>query len=106
MMEKIKLTKRGQVIFRSICKGTYQDVGVETDQYELLILEKERLITIRYTTCGLEGNITRFGAAYYQFNPTLANPTIWDDTKYIITTSISILAILISAITLMLFVIG
>jgi len=75
-MEKIKLTKRGQELFRAILNDTFTQEGIIADQKELLILEKEGLITLRYNSYGIKGNVTRFGAAYSQFNPTLKNPSI------------------------------
>ena len=44
--------------------------------------------------------LTDRGKAYIASNPSLKNPTIWDDKKYIINTIISVAALIVAIIAL------
>ena len=48
----------------------------------------------------LAPQLTNKGRAYIATNPSLNNPTIWDDKKYIINTIISVLALVVAIIAL------
>ena len=79
----------------------YLDLYVEDDEPDLALLKEEGLIVLEYGKEGLYDTYpTDKGVAYYRFNPKLKNPTVWDDKKYIITTSISVLALAISVLSL------
>ena len=45
-------------------------------------------------------DLTDRGRAYIACNPTLKNPTIWDDRKYIINMIISVAALIVAIIAL------
>lgn len=99
-MKKIKLTDRCKVILRLLNDKQY--TPVPEDNKALLLLHEEGLISgNRYSsgeiyTC----RITPKGEAYIYSNPKLKNPSIWDDKKYLITTAISIAALIISIIAI------
>lgn len=99
-MEKIKLSDRCKDILREVNEKKYSPTS--EDQKALLLLHEEGLITgNRYSsgemyTC----RITPKGEAYLYSNPKLKNPSIWDDKKYLITTAISIVALIISIIAI------
>lgn len=98
-MEKIKLTKNAKRIFLLIWNKEKQDhPATKEDQMDLFLLKEENLITFKngpHGPCAL--NMTEHGIAYIRSNPKLKNPSIWDDKKYLINTTISILALLISS---------
>jgi len=96
-MEKIKLTNRGREIYHSIFNGTFSTQCNQADEGELLILEKEGFITTHYGPSGIDGiNLTKFGVAYYKFNPKLKNPTFLEDTKFVITTTLSLIILIVT----------
>lgn len=79
----------------------YPDQVLEEDLKVFMILENESLV---HGTKGKDGilapRLTAMGEAYIASNPKLKNPSIWEDTKYIINTTISIIALIISLIAL------
>ncbi len=101
-MEKIKLTDRCKDILRQLNEKKY--TPIPEDQKALLLLHEDGLIAgNRYSsgeiyTC----RITPKGEAYLYSNPKLKNPSIWDDKKYIITTAISVVALVVSTIAIIL----
>jgi len=99
-MEKIRLTKNAKRILRILNKS--EDLIIsETDEKDLYLLEQEELIELDgYKNGQPFPEITRKGISYILMNPTLSNPSIWDDKKYWITTGISVLAFLLSVIAL------
>ena len=102
-MDKIRLTKKGKEILIKLHKGEINSSNASTVDFEqanLLKVEnlvdfekslKDEIITI---------SLTDLGRAYILSNPKLKNPSIWDDKKYWITTSIAIAALFISIIAL------
>lgn len=97
-MEKVKLTNRCKEILRGLNDKTYKPLKEDNEALLLLheygFLAGNRLSTKEMQTC----RITPKGQAYLYDNPKLKNPSIWDDKKYIITTSIAVLALVISII--------
>lgn len=100
MMEKIKLSNRAKEILR-LLKDKKYNVN-DDDREDLNLLEMEglgsgqKLTDHSYNTF----RITDKGRAYIYSNPKLYNPSIWDDKKYIITTVISVLALILSLIAI------
>lgn len=97
-MEKIKLPKRCKEILLLSNKRQYK-YNIEDEVYLNLLVQEglgdgHRDITHKTTSFHINNN----GRAYLLSNPKLKNPSIWDDKKYLITTSIAILALLISVI--------
>ncbi len=99
-MEKVKLTDRCKEILIGLNDRTYQPLKEDNEALLLLheygFLAGNRLTTEEMQTC----RITPKGQAYLYYNPKLKNPSIWDDKKYIITTVISVVALIISIIAL------
>jgi len=93
MTEKIPLSKREKELFLSLINGNINEVydhSIE-DNRELFLLESKKLIKLSYMSGVMSGaSVTKFGWEYFCFNPTLKNPSIWDDQKYVITTILSI----------------
>lgn len=100
-MEKIKLTNKCKTILKGLNNKTYKP-KIEDNDALLLLHEYGLIAGNRYSsgevyTC----RITPKGEAYLYDNPKLSNPSIWDDKKYIITTVISVVALIISIIALL-----
>lgn len=98
-MEKIKLTENAKRLFLLMWNKEKNDRPItKEDRQDLFLLKEEGLITFKnspHGPCALD--ITERGIAYIRINPKLKNPSILDDKKYLINTTISILALLISA---------
>lgn len=99
-MEKIKLTKGAKEILRLLYAKKYEPQEKDYNDLNLLAIEGlafgQKLIGNQYNTF----TITDLGRAYIYSNPKLSNPSIWDDKKYIITTLISIIALILSLIAI------
>ncbi len=100
-MEKVKLTDRCKEILRGLNDKTYKPL--KEDNEALLLLHEYGFLTDKRLSGGEIYNcrITSKGEAYLYDNPKLNNPSIWDDKKYIITTVISVVALIISIIALL-----
>lgn len=104
-MDKIKLSKNQKVILNSLRDGNYSASIHDKDIDDIFVLKEFNLITAievsdksrRLLICP---ELTVRGKAYIASNPTLKNPTIWDDKKYIINTIISIAALIVAIIAL------
>lgn len=100
-MDRIKLSKEEKLLLKRLSARKYPDQVLEEDLKVFMILENESLV---YGTKGKDGilapRLTAMGEAYIASNPKLKNPSIWEDTKYIINTTISIIALIISLIAL------
>lgn len=100
-MDRIKLSKEEKLLLRRLSARKYPDQVLEEDLKVFMILENESLV---HGTKGKDGilapRLTAMGEAYIASNPKLKNPSIWEDTKYIINTTISIIALIISLIAL------
>lgn len=100
-MDRIKLSKEEKLLLKRLSAKKYPDQVLEEDLKVFMILENESLV---HGTKGKDGilapRLTAMGEAYIASNPKLKNPSIWEDTKYIINTTISIIALIISLIAL------
>jgi hypothetical protein len=100
-MDRIKLSKEEKLLLKRLSARKYPDQVLEEDLKVFMILENESLV---HGTKGKDGilapRLTAMGEAYIASNPKLKNPSIWEDTKYIINTTISIIALIISLIAL------
>lgn len=100
-MDRIKLSKEEKLLLKRLSARKYPDQVLEEDLKVFMILENESLV---HGTKGKDGilapRLTAMGEAYITSNPKLKNPSIWEDTKYIINTTISIIALIISLIAL------
>lgn len=100
-MDRIKLSKEDKLLLKRLSARKYPDQVLEEDLKVFMILENESLV---HGTKGKDGilapRLTAMGEAYIASNPKLKNPSIWEDTKYIINTTISIIALIISLIAL------
>ena len=97
-MEKIKLTKRAKEILKQREKNNYK-YKIE-DRKDILLLAEEGLLKATKTTTEIIIKLTDKGEAYLHINPKLNNPSIWDDKKYLITTAIAIIALIMSFISI------
>ncbi len=103
-MEKIKLTERGKEILLLLDNEEYILQDTDEEAKELLFLTIEGLIgsktqvASQYPLIYLKPK----GKAYLLSNPNLDNPSIWDDTKFKITTIISIIILGLTIISLVL----
>ena len=100
-MDRIKLSKEEKLLLKRLSARKYPDQVLEEDLKVFMILENESLV---HGTKGKDGilapRLTAMGESYIASNPKLKNPSIWEDTKYIINTTISIIALIISLIAL------
>lgn len=100
-MDRIKLSKEEKLLLKRLSARKYPDQVLEEDLKVFMILENESLV---HGTKGKDGilapRLTAMGEAYIASNPKLKNPSIWEETKYIINTTISIIALIISLIAL------
>ena len=104
-MEKIKLSKDSKRILLSLNNGNYGDIVPEKDLEVFNLLEVEGFVKSARTKGDnhvemLTPRLTDEGKAYITANPDLSNPSIWDDKKYLITTIISAIALIIAVIAL------
>jgi hypothetical protein len=104
-MEKIKLSENQKRLLRSLYEKKYPEVVPIEDFEDFNLLEVEGLVNAAHCR-GMQGlslhnpSITEKGLAYITSNPTLQNPSIWDDKKYVINTIISVIALLVAIIAL------
>lgn len=99
-MEKIYLTDNAKNILLSLKKDE-NFMPKESDDNDIILLEQEELLHAERTMDGLAYiELTDKGKAYMHVNPKLKNPSIWDDKKYIITTIIAVIALIVSIISL------
>ena len=98
-MDKITLNDNCKAIINAIKNDTYEEK--DADSEDINLLHTLGLIDVIYTNDGYFVNgLTDEGRAYLHTNPTLKNPSIWDDKKYWINTAISVLALIIAIIAL------
>lgn len=97
-MDKIRLSKKAKQIMFQIIGDKY--IVKPEDSSSLLELEDCGLIHLTKLSDGTiwSHSVTDFGKSYFTFNPELSNPQIWNDIKWVITTIIAILAIVVSII--------
>ena len=104
-MEKIKLSKDSKRILLSLYNGNYGDMVPESDLEVFNLLEVKGFVKSAHTKGDghidmLAPRLTDEGRAYFAENPSLHNPSIWDDKKYIINTIISVVALAVAIIAL------
>ena len=104
-MEKVKLSKDSKRILLALYNGKYPDRVPESDLEFFNLLEVEGFVKSAHAKGDghmemLAPRLTEEGKAYITTNPTLKNPSIWDDKKYIINTIISVLALIVAIIAL------
>lgn len=97
-MEKIKLTTRGKEILLQMKEGKYKPIKPDTEELNLLGIEGLGQGTRAIGDYYINYQLTDKGKAYLLSNPKLKNPSIFDDKKYIVTTIISIIALILSII--------
>lgn len=102
-MDRIELSKKQRKLLREIADGRYPNCCHSEDNEDILVLKGENLIQGTEVSDGsfIALSITDFGRAYLRRNPRLKNPSIWQDKKYVINTTISIAALIISIIALL-----
>lgn len=104
-MERIRLSKDSKRVLVALYNFNYGNRVPETDLDVFNILEVEGL-TISAHAKGeghvefLNPRLTEEGRAYIASNPSLKNPSIWDDKKYIINTFISVVALAVAILAL------
>lgn len=100
-MERIELPKSCKTILFAIKEKRYLDIP-EKDYLDLHLLEYEGLVDVVWTEFGsaILANLTHKGIVYMHSNPKLKNPSIWEDTKYWITTAFALVASIISIISI------
>lgn len=99
-MEKIYLPQKAKEILLLLNNEKYKPN--EEDMEVLNFLEVAGFGEVLTTADGLEDfELNEFASAYLYWNPKLQNPSLWDDKKYLITTAISVAAIIISLIALL-----
>ena len=98
-MDKITLNDNCKAIINAIKNDTYEEK--DADSEDINLLHTLGLIDVTFTKDGdFVDGLTDKGRAYLHSNPTLKNPSIWDDKKYWINTVISILALIVAFIAL------
>ena len=98
-MDKIYLNDNCKAIIYAIKNDTYEER--DADSEDINLLHTLELIDVTYTKDGdFVDGLTDKGRAYLHSNPTLKNPSIWDEKKYWINTAISILALIVAFIAL------
>ena len=100
-MERIELPKSSKSILFAIKEKRYSNIP-NADYLDLHLLEYEGLVDVKWSEFGtaILSNLTNKGIVYMHSNPKLKNPSIWEDTKYWITTIFAVIATIISIVTL------
>jgi hypothetical protein len=98
-MDKISLNDNCKAIINAIKNDTYEEKIADSEDINLL--HTLGLIDVISTKDGdMVDGLTDKGRAYLHSNPTLENPSIWDDKKYWINTAISFAALIVSIIAI------
>ena len=95
------MPKSCKTILFAIKEKRYLDIP-EKDYLDLHLLEYEGLVDVVWSEFGsaILANLTYKGIVYMHSNPKLKNPSIWEDTKYWITTAFALVASIISIISI------
>ena len=98
-MERIELPKSCKTILFAIKEKRYLDIP-EKDYLDLHLLEYEGLVDLACSAFSpaLLANVTHNAILYMHSNPTLKNPSIWEDTKYWVKTAFALVASITSII--------
>lgn len=101
-MDKIKLSKEEKQFLLALNNSDTKMNFDNLTRAHLFFLEQQGFIELFETEYGkiVHVVLTDFGKSYLLENPELKNPTIFDDKKFWITTSISIVALIVSAFAL------
>ena len=101
-MEGIELPKSCKNILFAMRDKRYSDIPKD-DYLDLHLLEYEGLVNVKWSEFGsaILANLTQKGIVYMHSNPKLTNPSIWEDTKYWITTAFALVASIISIISIL-----
>ncbi len=101
-MERIILSDNAKCMFRAIQQGKAPFEIEEHDIEDANVLIQENLIIAVPDEAGglYAPKLTDKGRAYIHQNQKLKNPSIWEDKKYWITTSISLVTLIMSIIAL------
>lgn len=97
-MKKIKLTNRAKEILLLLKENKYKVKKSDYSDLKLLAFEGLGQGTEGLSDSYITFQLTDKGKAYLHSNPKLNNPSIFDDKKYIVTTIISIIALILSII--------
>ena len=104
-MERVKLSKDCKRILLALYNERYSNRVPESDLEFFNLLEVKGFVKSSHTKG--DGHIEMFaprlteeGLAYITTNPSLKDPSIWDDKKYTINTVISVVALLVAIIAL------
>lgn len=102
-MDKIRLTKNAKNILFAIQSNNYPNPIPRKDYEDINLLKQCGLVEIIDAETGfiILAQLSDHGKAYLHINPKLKNPSLWDDKKYLITTSISLLALILSIISIL-----
>lgn len=96
-MDRIKLNKKEKEILFALKDAGYKDSFKPDYENDIIVLLEDGLITATKTLGQYVAiKLTQKGKAYLHCNPKLKNPSIFDDKKYVISTSIAILALILS----------
>ncbi len=101
-MKKIELPSKSKQILRDLQNHTHRLLYRE-EYYECIkILISNGLIEASEIKDSHHAHLklTSKGKVYLYENPTLSNPSIWDDKKYLINTIISVIALIMSLIAI------
>ena len=102
-MQRIRLTKNAKRILKELSNGVHYVEISEEDDLDGKLLWHEKLITGIPNEAGtiMAPRLSELGELYLHINPKLKNPSIWEDKKYWITTSISLAALIMSIIAIL-----
>ena len=101
-MERIVLTDNAKRLLKAI---KYGEIHLEISNPDIedanVLIQENLIVAVPDEAGGLYApKLTDKGRAYIHQNPKLKNPSIWEDKKYWITTSISLAALIMSIIAL------
>ena len=101
-MKKIELPSKSKQILRDLQNHTHRLLYREEYYESIKILISNGLIEASEIKDSYHAHLklTSKGKAYLYENPTLSNPSIWDDKKYLINTIISVIALIMSLIAI------
>ena len=98
-MDKISLNDNCKAIINAIKNDTYEEKIADSEDINLLYT-LGLIDVISTKDRDMVDGLTDKGRAYLHSNPTLENPSIWDDKKYWINTAISVIALVVAIIAL------
>lgn len=100
-MEKIELSEEAKIYLRLIFLEEEFEISYKSQTTHLALLEYEGLIDNYPTNDDVFGfgnmTITNKGLAYLALNPTLKNPSLFDDLKHLSSSALTALSIYVSS---------